>query len=55
MNIFKPFEINFRNWRQLLNCPEDEIIYKKFWFFTLLNILNPKIYSKTSNKVINTH
>ena len=44
--MFKPFVINFRHWQDLMSCDDENKLYSHFWFFEVMNRLNPKIYNR---------
>lgn len=51
--MLKPFLINFKHWRNLMQSDETKRLYVHFWFFEVMNMLNPKMYKNLKYKNIN--
>lgn len=42
--ILKPFLINFKHWKDLMNSTEADRYYIQFWFYEVMNRLSPQMY-----------
>lgn len=44
--IFKPFEMNFKHWLELMQCPDNKTTPYRFWFFEVMTKVNPRMVKR---------